>query len=755
MVYKYSDTNLNIPLSQQLETILHELNTAGYPTLIVGGAVRDAYLGYIPKDIDIEVYNVSYDTLLDILKEFGSTDIVGKSFGVVKFRDGMGNDYDFSIPRRDSKVTDTALGRGRGFTSEFDISITPEEAASRRDFTINSLAYNPITHELFDFFGGLNDLHNGILRATSPAFTEDPLRALRGMQFAARFNLDVDPETAEMIRSIKDEPLVKERISGEWMKLFTKGKYPSKGIQYLIDTGWIENYPELKNIVGIPQDPEHHPEGTVEKHTELVVDAAAKIADEANLPEQDRAVLIMAALTHDFGKAITTQFDEEKEKYTAYGHDQESVALATNFMNSIGAPKDLLKQVLPLVGGHMKYIQYDPKSKINNVRQLAEDLFPATIQQLEYLVRSDIYGRDVERDLPEKAQRLFEDARQENLYGGKITPYIRARDILEQYPFVESGKILGDIYQELYAAQLQGLLSGEEDAWQKADKLVRRNFLVVNGNDVMEILGVSGPDVGQILNEVWELQKSGEITSREGALSWLQNRNTRDITLAQINTIDELIRIAENELTISPHAIENTIKNPEFQKHFLEKWKQYYTQGFSIEKTVHKDETGEEFTETELKNLAQKRLQAELEIIPEEMGHTQDEQIYYLVSRAGDWMDSSHHFFVYLLQELGAEVENGKLKNIPQEWKDAYFRIQDLNKLFEWAYEQEYGVSFTRSYDMTTEELNTLKNKLLDKYTKLIGEPIKIQEENGKPFNELSDVALGKRDVLNPEYKVD
>src|SRR5271157_3283747 len=474
---------LHIPISSQIEGMLQALGEAGHRALIVGGAVRDAVLGTTSKDIDIEVYNIAYDDLLNFLKNYGSTDIVGKSFGVIKFRDEEGNDYDFSIPRRDSKVEGgSSASKGRGFVSTFDDSISPQEAASRRDFTMNSLAYDPLTHEMLDFFNGVDDLQNGILRATSSAFSEDPLRVLRGMQFAARFNLTVDPDTAKMIESIKDSPLVRERIAGEWMKLLTKGKFPSKALQYLIDTGWVDNYPELKAIIGVPQDPEHHPEGTVDKHTALVMDSAAKIADEAELSEQERAILVLSAMTHDFGKATTTKFDEEKGKYTTHGHDKESEALAKSFMDSIGIPKDITKNVIPLVGSHMKFVFYDSNSKLNNVRQIAEDLFPATIQQLEYLMRSDISGRGEERELPDKAKKLLEDAKSENLYDGRITPLIMVRDILEQYPFLEQGKFVGDVYRNLYSAQLHGDVANIEDAWNFVDKQIHKNFQLVNGN---------------------------------------------------------------------------------------------------------------------------------------------------------------------------------------------------------------------------------------------------------------------------------
>src|SRR5258706_7570181 len=189
-----------VPTPSGLLSILLELTAAGFTCLVVGGAVRDSLLGVKPVDFDVEVYGIAYERIAEFLTKHGRVDLVGKSFGVVKFSDGAGNTWDFSVPRRDNKI-----GAGhRDFESSFDPGITPSEAASRRDFTINSLAYDAVREELHDYFGGRADLEARILRATSAAFSEDPLRVLRGMQFACRFDLTVDPATAAMCRSIAD-----------------------------------------------------------------------------------------------------------------------------------------------------------------------------------------------------------------------------------------------------------------------------------------------------------------------------------------------------------------------------------------------------------------------------------------------------------------------------------------------------------------------------------------------------------------------
>src|SRR4051812_1646885 len=183
---------------------------------LVGGCVRDWMLGSPIKDYDLEVFHLSYEQLVSVLQPWGRTDLVGRSFGVVKLTLANGTTFDFTVPRRDSKV---AAGH-KGFDVSFDTTLEPRQAAARRDYTINSLMYDPVRKEVLDFFGGEKDLRDGVLRHTSSAFVEDPLRVLRGMQLAARFNLRADAATIELCQSIKAgySELALERVREEWFK---------------------------------------------------------------------------------------------------------------------------------------------------------------------------------------------------------------------------------------------------------------------------------------------------------------------------------------------------------------------------------------------------------------------------------------------------------------------------------------------------------------------------------------------------------
>ena len=243
---------------EQLQPILEAIQAAGGWPLIVGGAVRDILLGHAPKDLDVEVYRLDVERLTAALAPFGRIDAVGRSFGVLKLRTPAGQEFDFALPRRESKI-----GAGhRGFLAAPDPTMTPQEAAARRDFTINAMAITP-DKQVLDFFGGQEDLRAHILRHTTAAFAEDPLRVLRGMQFAARFDMRLAPETAALCRQLLPEAptLAVERIWAEWWKWAVKGVRPSAGLRVLEETGWISLYPELEELIGCPQDPLWHPEG--------------------------------------------------------------------------------------------------------------------------------------------------------------------------------------------------------------------------------------------------------------------------------------------------------------------------------------------------------------------------------------------------------------------------------------------------------------------------------------------------------------
>jgi tRNA nucleotidyltransferase (CCA-adding enzyme) len=347
---------------QAVEFVARRVQEAGGRALLVGGAVIDIIQGREPKDLDLEVYSLGWDQLVSIFVDC-SPKTVGAAFGILKIQvDGA--DLDLNIPRTDNKV---GLGHS-DFAVVMDPRMSVREAARRRDFTINTLARDPITGELHDPFGGLADLEAGILRATDPElFVQDPLRALRAMQLLARKAKTVEPATVALIRGMVDEfdHLAPERVFEEWRKLLLKAEKPSVGLQFLVDCGWIVKFPELSRLRGVGQSPEWHPEGDVWTHSLLAVDAAAQLR--ASLPEEDRELIAFSALLHDVGKFETTVTPEKVAAgadpallWTAYGHDQKGMEPADRFMQRLtGAEggKVLRKKVTRLVGEHMQPFQ--------------------------------------------------------------------------------------------------------------------------------------------------------------------------------------------------------------------------------------------------------------------------------------------------------------------------------------------------------------------------------------------------------------
>ena len=318
---------------------------------IVGGSIRDALLGTQPHDFDIEVYGLDLESIQAVLSRLGKTSQVGKSFCVVKFWIDR-KEYDFSIPRMETK---TGSGH-RGFTVHSDIGMDESRALERRDFTINALMYDPQRKVIIDYFGGLRDLEEKRLKHISLAFKEDPLRVMRAVQFAGRYGLSLDLDTAAICRDMKGEfwTLPKERIWGEWQKWATKSEKPSLGLNVLKESGWIVFFPELNGLLRLPQDPEWHPEGDVWTHVGHCVDALVGETDWSSREANDRCVLLMAVLMHDLGKAKCTRFAERhgQLRWISPGHDQASVGLSETLLEKMGAPKAITSRVAKLVGNH-------------------------------------------------------------------------------------------------------------------------------------------------------------------------------------------------------------------------------------------------------------------------------------------------------------------------------------------------------------------------------------------------------------------
>ena len=315
----------------------------GGRSFYVGGFVRDRLMGRENKDIDMEIHGLAPDAVAEILDSLGQRLDIGRSFGIFGLR---GYSVDIAMPRKEKL-------RGIGHR-DFEVTVDPfigtEKAAVRRDFTVNALMQDVLTGEIVDHFGGQEDLKRGRLRHVSDeSFGEDPLRVLRAAQFAARFEFSVAEETVEICRGMRLDALSRERIEGELKKALLKADKPSIFFETLRRMDQLSVwFPELEALIGVRQSPKHHAEGDVWTHTMMVVDAAAGLREQCARPMG----LMLAAVVHDVGKAVTTEFI--RGDFHAYGHEVKGLPLAEAFLARITNEKKLIEYVLNLAANHMR-----------------------------------------------------------------------------------------------------------------------------------------------------------------------------------------------------------------------------------------------------------------------------------------------------------------------------------------------------------------------------------------------------------------
>lgn len=452
-----------ILVDKSIRSIMEELSAMGCMALIVGGAVRDAVLGILPKDMDIEVYNLSYGDLEAFLERYGKVDLVGKSFGIIKFKPNGSEDvYDISVPRRENKV---GIGH-KAFEVIFDPCMTIKEAATRRDVTINSMAYDPIENKIYDYFGGMDDLKNKILRHTSDQFKDDPLRIDRLMQFQARLGFDIHPDTIQVVKDIlatgEYESLPKERKFEEWKKWAEKGVRHDLIFRFMRDTNLIYHYPELRALKETPQDKIYHPEGDVEIHTELCLSEMDKVIAREKITGNEKVILVMAILCHDIAKPNCTEevmkLDKatmrERLTITSHGHEALGGIMAKDFLSRLGFNEELIVPISNLVSDHLASISIScitaRSGKLKAVKRLSRRLSPATIQQLLYVIEADHNGRgsDMHRDAT-GSRDLLELAKEIKVENKQYEYILMGRHLIEAglNPSVEFGDILRSSYE--------------------------------------------------------------------------------------------------------------------------------------------------------------------------------------------------------------------------------------------------------------------------------------------------------------------
>ncbi|MEN8146569.1 MAG: HD domain-containing protein [Campylobacterota bacterium] len=455
-----------ITLPAALDPIIDALIKEGCRPVVVGGYVRDALLNIPSKDIDIEVFGIESLAHLEILLlPFGKVHSVGKSFGVVKLQ--LNNiETDFSIPRQEEKV---AQGH-RGFCVTLDGTLSFEEAAVRRDFTINAMGYDLKEKKLLDPFGGQKDLAAKRLDIVNrKTFVEDPLRLYRAVQLAARFELEATQELRQLAHEMVDKKMLdelpKERVYEELKKMLLKSKRPSIGFVLMDELKMLENFPELKALQGVPQDPVYHPEGDVWVHTLMVLDAMTELHTQ---DKKRNLCLSLAALCHDLGKADTTETIEGRIR--AIGHENTGLPLTERFLGRLSDEKALLDTIVPLVKHHLKPLQfYKQGAKSAAIRRLAAQV---NIEELILLAKADFLGRttkEAQNGDFRAGEWLQERAEELNVLSTPIAPLLQGRDLLQAG--MTPSKTFKAILQKAYEAQMDGEISTHSEAlsWLKTE----------------------------------------------------------------------------------------------------------------------------------------------------------------------------------------------------------------------------------------------------------------------------------------------
>jgi tRNA nucleotidyltransferase (CCA-adding enzyme) len=446
----------------------------GGRALIVGGWVRDRLLDSAAdqkpgtstetKDLDMEVFGIPAQDLPSLLEPFGKVEPIGQSFPVYKI-----GAIDIGLPRRESKA-----GRGhKAFAVEGDPSMSIQEAARRRDFTVNAISWDPLTEEFEDPFGGCDDLDMRILKAVDPeTFGDDSLRVLRAMQFAARFDLTLDQETKALCRSIRLDDLPPERVWGEIEKLLLRAERPSTGFALALELGVIDQlFPELKALVGCEQEPEWHPEGDVWVHTLQVIDQARRRIDDLDHPDQ--LIVMLAAVTHDFGKPATTAFLDGRIR--SMNHEEAGVAPAAAFLDRLNVRsidgRDVRGQVLGLVAHHLKPgMLYKVRAELTDgaFRRLSQK---ANLELLARVAKADCLGRAPGTFDCSAMDWFLSRARELGVDRSPPKPLLLGRHLIELG--MTPGPEMGALLRQIYEKQLDGEIRTTEEGIALASQLVR------------------------------------------------------------------------------------------------------------------------------------------------------------------------------------------------------------------------------------------------------------------------------------------
>ena len=428
----------------------------GYSAYLVGGCVRDLLLSREPADYDV----CTSATPRDVIRLFPQTYAVGAQFGVVLVpvrRDTATAESDnYSIEVATFR-SDGAYSDGR-HPDEVQFSNDARMDVRRRDFTINGLLLDPDTAEVLDYVGGKKDLQCGIVRTIGPAhqrFSEDKLRMLRAVRFAARFGYSIEDKTFSAIRELAPQihQVSRERIRDEILKMLTEGR-ARRTFELLDQTMLVQEVlPEIKKMQGVQQPPEYHPEGDVWVHTLMLLEG---------LPAGCSRTLALGALLHDVGKPPTFRVAPDRIRFDQ--HAEVGSKMAEEICRRFRLSNDDTEQVLSLVANHMRFADVI-RMKESTLKRFFR--LPKFEEQLE-LHRLDCMSSHRDLSLYEFTREKFHALPAEQI---RPVPIITGDDL------IQAGYQPGPLFKELLTAvedaQMDGSISTKEEALELVQERAR------------------------------------------------------------------------------------------------------------------------------------------------------------------------------------------------------------------------------------------------------------------------------------------
>jgi len=460
----------------------------GRDVYAVGGFVRDQLRGIPSSEVDILITNHTVDKIIEKLEPHGKIDIVGKSFGVIKFTT-EGKTYDIALPRKDSPRK-AKVRRHKDFIISADPGLPLEKDLERRDFRCNSIAVRISDGQIFDPHDGRKDITENVIRLTNPrAFPEDPLRVLRAARFASVLGFSMDPKIYAIAKEIDLSGISIERIREELFKIMTLSPRPSSGLNELFKLGALRQiFPELYRLTLCIQDSLFHPEKddfghhTVWAHTLITVDQAKRLTQTFHLNEQKSLVLLLAALFHDVGKPDTTEWEFKRGRMviTSNGHDIASAKISKKALSRLKIFSwngfDLKRMIPSLIKCHHRTSEFWQNREVITKKafnRLAADV-DGEIELLVYLDAADRAGRKEKpiHSLDREGRWLLEKFEELNVSKETIQPIIMGRDLIKMG--VSPGLQMGKYLKKLYQMQLDNEFETKESGLILAKKLIKK-----------------------------------------------------------------------------------------------------------------------------------------------------------------------------------------------------------------------------------------------------------------------------------------